>query len=60
MLKSFHTILQKIGTLANETADFISRRHDKVATQEFFKSKNLPQRVFIDAPDHLFSLRSNW
>ena len=58
--RGFTPVFKKIGTLANETADFISRRHDKVATQEFFKSKNLPQRVFIDAPDHLFSLRSNW
>ena len=30
--RGFTPVFKKIGTLANETADFISRRHDKVAT----------------------------
>ena len=58
--RGFTPVFRKIGTKSNETADFISRRHDRIATQEFFAAKNLPQRNLIEAPDHLFSLRSNW
>ena len=58
--RKFSPVFKKIGTKANEVADFISRRHDPEATQVFFKSKGLPPRNYIDAPDHLFKLHSNW
>ena len=58
--KGFTPVFRKIGTKANETADFFSRRHDEVAVQQFFIARNLPLRKFIEAPDNLFSLRSNW
>ena len=58
--RKFTPVFKKIGTKANEVADFISRRHDSEATASFFKSKGLPPRDLIDAPDHLFKLHSNW
>ena len=58
--RGFTPVFRRIGTKSNATADFISRRHDKLATQEFFAANNLPQRQLVEAPDHLFSLRSNW
>ena len=58
--RKFTPVFKKIGTKANEVADFISRRHDPEATASFFKSKGLPPRDLIDAPDHLFKLHSNW
>ena len=58
--RGFTPVFRKIGTKSNSTADFISRRHDPVATQEFFSINNLPQRSLIAAPDSLFSLHSNW
>ena len=56
----FPPVFRKIGTVANETADFISRVHDPNQTQEFFQKKSLPIRKPVTAPDNLFLLRSNW
>ena len=58
--RKFTPIFKKIGTKANEVADFISRRHDPVATAAFFKSKHLPIRTLIEAPDNIFELGANW
>lgn len=58
--RGFTPVFRKIGTKSNATADFISRRHDELATQQFFKVNNLPQRKLVKAPDNLFSLNSNW
>ena len=58
--RGFTPVFRKIGTVANETADFISRVHDPIRTQEFFKIKGLPPRRLVTAPDNLFTLRSNW
>ena len=58
--RKFTPCFKKIGSKANEVADFISRRHDTVAISAFFKSKGLPMRTPIDAPDNLFKLQANW
>ena len=58
--KRFTPIFRKIGTKSNLVADFISRRHDAGATQEFFKSAGHPSRKLIEVPDSFFSLRANW
>ena len=58
--RGFTPVFRKIGTKSNSTADFISRRHDPAATQEYFATNNLPARQLIEAPDHLFTLKSNW
>jgi hypothetical protein len=53
-------IFRKIGTKENSTADYISRCHDPVMLAGYFESHNLPMRTPVLAPDHLFTLRSNW
>ena len=58
--RGFTPVFKKVGTADNDLADFLSRNHDKSATKSYFKSKNLPMRTCIPAPDHLFTLRSNW
>ena len=58
--RGFTPVFRKIGTLANETADFISRVHDPDQTLEFFHTRGLPLRKLVTAPDNLFQLRSNW
>ena len=58
--RGFTPVFKKIGTTANETADFISRVHDPILTQKFFKCRGLPAMKPVTAPDTLFSLKSNW
>ena len=58
--RKFTPIFRKIGTLANATADYISRVHDPILTKEYFRSKNLPLRELISVPDNFFLLQSNW
>ena len=58
--RGFTPVFRHIGTVANKTADFISRVHDPIHTQEFFKNNELPARGPVTAPDSLFTLRSNW
>ena len=56
----FTPVFRKIGTLANETAHYISRVHYPKLTLEFFQTKGLPIRKLVTIPDNLFDLRSNW
>ena len=58
--RGFTPVFRVIGTVANETADFISRVHDPVRTKKYFLTKGLPARKLVTAPDSLFLLRSNW
>ena len=58
--RGFTPVFRKVGTKENETADYISRVHDHAATATYFKSKGLPMRTLVEAPDYLFTLRSNW
>lgn len=58
--RGFTPVFRRIGTKANEAADFISRRHDPVAIASFFKKRGLPMMNMITAQDNLFTLRSNW
>ena len=58
--RGFTPVFRKVGTTANETADYISRVHDPTLNQEFFKNRSLPARKPVTAPDNLFSLQSNW
>ena len=58
--RNFTPIFRKIGSKENAVADFISRRHDPVATATFFESKGLRPLTLVEAPDNLFTLRSNW
>ena len=58
--RGFTPIFRKIGTLANTTADYISRVHGPILTIQYFKSKNLPMRKLVEVPDQLFLLHSNW
>ena len=58
--RGFTPKFRKIGTKANEVADFISRRHDPVATEAFFIAKGHPARNMVNVPDYMFKLNSNW
>ena len=58
--RGFTPVFRKIGTVANETADFISRVHDPNRIQEFFQKKGLQIRKPVTAPDNLFLMGSNW
>ena len=58
--RGFTPRFRKIGTKENEVADYISRRHDPIETQNFFISKGHPPRNKVDVPDFMFSLNSNW
>ena len=58
--RGFTPKFRKIGTKANEVADFISRRHDPVATEAFFIAKGHPARTMVNVPDYMFKLNSNW
>jgi hypothetical protein len=58
--RGFTPKFRRIGTKDNEVADFISRRHDPIATKDFFSTKGHPLRALVDIPDHMFNLNSNW
>ena len=58
--RKFTPIFRKIGTKENSTADYISRCHDPVMIAGYFESHNIPMRTPVLAPDHLFTLHSNW
>ena len=58
--RGFTPIFRKIGTAANSTADYISRVHDPVLTNQYFKSQNLPMRKLVTVPARFFLLQSNW
>ena len=52
--RKFTPVFKKIGTKANEVADFISHRHDPEATYIFLRSKGLPPLILREVPDGLF------
>ena len=58
--KGFTPVFRKIGTVANKTADYLSRVHDHALISKFFESSGLPKRVPINIPDTFFKLHSNW
>ena len=58
--RGFTPIFKRVGTVENEIADYISRNHSHADTTSYLQSKGLPMHTRIEAPDHLFSLRSNW
>ena len=58
--RGFTPKFKKIGTKENEVADFISRRHDPIATELFFSTKGHPPRSLVEVPDYMFKLNSNW
>ena len=58
--RGFTPKFRRIGTKANVVADFISRRHDPIATEAFFVSQGHPIRTLKDIPDHMFKINSNW
>ena len=58
--RQFTPIFRKIGTKENAVADFISRCHDDSEIAAYFERKNLPMRNPVSAPEHFFTLRSNW
>ena len=58
--KGFTPVFRKIGTVANKTADYISRVHDPSLISKFFSDSGLPDRKPVNAPDTYFSLHSNW
>ena len=58
--KGFTPIFKKVGTKDNAVADFLSRNHDEQAIETYLKSHDLPTLTCVQAPDHLFTLGSNW
>ena len=58
--KGFSPVFRKIGTLANKTADYISRVHDPNLINQFFIKSGLPNRRPVNVSDSYFSLHSNW
>ena len=58
--RGFTPKFRTVGTKDNEVADFISRRHDPVATSAFFSTKGHPKRSLVEVPDSMFNLNSNW
>ena len=58
--RGFTPVFRKVGTKENEVADFISRNHDNLEIASYFSSNSLPMRTCVAAPNHLFTLRSNW
>ena len=58
--KGFTPVFRKIGTVANKTADYISRVHDYSLISAFFKTNGLPLRQPVEVPDNFFELHSNW
>ena len=58
--RQFTPIFRRVGTKENAVADFISRCHDTKLIASYFEEQNLPMRTPVVAPDHLFTLLSNW
>ena len=56
----FTPVFRKIGTKENAVADYISRVHNHIDTNNFFRQNNLPPRKLVECPDNFFTLRSNW
>ena len=58
--RGFTPVFRKIGTKENAVADYISRVHNHIDTNNFFRQNNLPPRKLVECPDNFFTLRSNW
>ena len=58
--KGFTPIFKKVGTKDNTLADFLSRNHDESDIRTYLRSQGLPNLTRVQAPDHLFTLGSNW
>ena len=58
--RKFTPHFRKIGTKENFEADFISRCHDPVVTEKFYRNKGLETRKLVDIPNQFFKLGSNW
>ena len=59
-IKGFTPIFRKVSTKDNAVADFLSRNHDQLAIETYLRSQGLPELSRVHAPDHLFTLGSNW
>ena len=58
--RGFTPIFRKVGTKKNHVADFLSSNHDQSQISAYFHKYGHPMRTFVEVPDCLFSLRSNW
>ena len=58
--KGFTPAFRKVGTKQNFVADFISRCHDPVQTEKFFRQNRISPKKMINIPDNLFNLQCNW
>ena len=58
--RGFTPVFRRIGTKDNKLADFISRNHSSESIDLYLKSNDYPMHTRVEAPDSLFSLRSNW
>ena len=58
--RGFTPIFKRVGTKDNSLADFLSRNHDDASIVTYLRRGEHPVHTRIEAPDHLFSLRSNW
>lgn len=58
--KGFTPAFRKINTKVNHEADFMSRVHSHESIRAYAVKHNLPIRRPVEAPDHMFSLQSNW
>ena len=58
--RGFTPVFRRVGTIENKVADYISRVHDPIKIEEYFKTNHLPCRTPITVPENLFKLKSNW
>ena len=58
--RGFTPIFKRVGSKDNHLADFLSRNHDDASIAAYLKLNPNPMHTRVEAPDHLFSLRSNW
>ena len=57
---NFFPVLEKIGTKTNHIADFISRNHNPLDIDKYFKSCNYPCQKQVDIPLDWFNLQADW
>ena len=58
--RGFTPVFRKVGTKENYIADFLSRNHNSTSIAAYCEGKGHPMHTRVEAPDNLFSLRSNW
>ena len=59
-VKGFTPTFRKVGTKENFVADHISRCHDPLVTEKFFRKNNLAPKRNVTIPDNFFDIHSNW